>query len=511
MSNRQRTPERFKSQSYNNFHISTGRIDSVVRPNDVYRETSETYRAAFDVYDYIPFIEVGELEHLNALVQNSATAQAVINKIATYTIGQGFMLKDKRNVLGEEVTIDLTDDQKRELWEVLTRVNHDGDNVLEICRKVAYDFKEFGNMYAQIDVVPTTGNDDIVYLSHQHTNFVRPFRSVDLNTRFYGVSQDWGVVPYILNNKFSHLNSKERSELVQRDHIPSYVHNIPAYPSFNGEESLGYLGEVDEEEDEDREEDGIKSSMLHGKQYSPEFYFWGLPDWIGAKHWVELEYRIAKFNVSKFQNGLTPSGLLQMFGDLTDEQKQSYIHDMRQKMTGTENDFKVIFQISENPDLVTKFTPFEQSYQGYFMELATLCKEFIAVGMGVPLSLVQATPGQLGTNQQLRSEFELLYNTEVFQIQQAVLNKIVKPYLDTVADYENKPWMKEIELGFRNIIPVSYKGDLDVNKLISTNEGRELIGYENVEEVEADTMIDEEIEVNSGTFQRFLNWLKRKK
>jgi len=83
MSNRRRDPQRFKSQSYNNFHISNGRIDPVVRPQDIYRETSETYRAAFDVYDYIPFIEVGELEHLNALIQNSATAQAVINKIAT--------------------------------------------------------------------------------------------------------------------------------------------------------------------------------------------------------------------------------------------------------------------------------------------------------------------------------------------------------------------------------------------------------------------------------------------
>ena len=511
MSHRQRSPQRFKSQSYNNFHIATGRIDSVVRPNDVYRETSETYRAAFDVYDYIPFIEVGELEHLNALVQNSATAQAVINKIATYCIGQGFIVKQKRTILGEEQTIELTDEQKSELWAVLTRVNHDGDNVLEICRKAAYDFKQFGNCYGQIDIIPA-GEQNIVFLTHQHTNFVRPYRSRDLKTRFYGVSQDWGVVPYILNRSFSSMSAEERAEAAQRDQIPTFVHNIPAYPSFNSEEIMSYSDELSEVLDEDDElsDPGIKSSMLHAKQYSPEFYFWGLPDWIGSKHWVELEYRIAKFNVSKFQNGLTPSGILQMFGDLTDEQKQAYIHDMRQKMTGTENDFKVIFQISENPDLVTKFTPFEQSYQGYFMELATLCKEFIAVGMGVPLSLVQATAGQLGNNQQLRSEFELLYNTEIFEIQQTILKHIVKPYLNTVAEQEGKDWLKDVELGFKNIVPVSYKGDLDINRVLTINDGRELLGYEAIEEQSAEEMIDDDAPRNEGVFKRFVNWIKRK-
>ena len=511
-SNRQRTPQnpkdRFKSQSYNTFYVSTGRIDSVVRPQDVYREQSETYRAVFDVYDYIPFIEVGELEHLNALVQNSATAQAVINKVATYCVGQGFVIKDKRTVLGQEVTLELTDEQISDLFSILSRVNHDGETPLEIARKCAYDFKQFGNTYAQLDIVPIA-DENIVYLSHQNTNFVRPYRSRDLKTRFYGISQDWAVIPHVLNSNFEVLTKDERAAFIDRQHIPSSVYNIAAYPTFSSkdmrlDEDLDIFAEGLDDDDD------IKSSILHAKQYSPEFYFWGLPDWIGSKQWIELEYRIAKFNVSKFQNGLTPSGILQMFGDLTDEQKQQYIHDMRDKMTNTGNDFKVIFQISENPELVSKFTPFEQSYQGYFMELATLCKEFIAVGMGVPLSLVQATPGQLGSNQQIRSEFELLYNTEIAEIQQTILQKIIKPYLDTVAENEGKPWLKNVELGFKNIVPVSYRGDLEVNKLITMNEGRELLGFDIMDEPEPMEMIEQEDAQNSF-FNRFFNWAKKRK
>jgi hypothetical protein len=159
---------------------------------------------------------------------------------------------------------------------------------------------------------------------------------------------------------------------------------------------------------------------------------------------------------------------------------------------------------------LTKWIPMEQSYQGYFMELATLCKEFIAVGMGVPLSLVQATAGQLGNNQQLRSEFELLYNTEIFEIQQTILKHIVKPYLNTVAEQEGKLWLKDVELGFKNIVPVSYKGDLDINRVLTVNDGRELLGYEAIEEQSAEEMIDDDAPRNEGVFKRFVNWIKRK-
>ncbi len=188
-------------------------------------------------------------------------------------------------------------------------------------------------------------------------------------------------------------------------------------------------------------------------------------------------YRIAKFNVSKFRNGLTTSGLLQLFGDLTPEQQKDYQEAFMQKMTDTGNDFKVIFQILENPELKANWVPFEQSYNGYFMELSNIAKDRIATGFEIPLSLVQATPGQLGNNQQIRAEFEILYRTKIYDMQQSILRGIVKPYLDTVAETEGIEFLKGVELDFINIVPVSFAGDLDVNMLLTKTEGREILGY----------------------------------
>ena len=123
---------------------------------------------------------------------------------------------------------------------------------------------------------------------------------------------------------------------------------------------------------------------------------------------------------------------------------------------------------------------------------------------------LRSRAGQLGNNQQLRSEFELLYNTEIFEIQQTILKHIVKPYLNTVAEQEGKLWLKDVELGFKNIVPVSYKGDLDINRVLTVNDGRELLGYEAIEEQSAEEMIDDDAPRNEGVFKRFVNWIKRK-
>ena len=430
--------------------------DKVVLPQDVYRESSSTTKNLFGVYDYLPFIEVCELEHLNALITNSASAQSILSKLATYTVGEGFYVKPYKTVLGDKQSIDLTDEQKTILYKVLTRKNTQNDDILEVCKKAAFDYSAFGNTFAQLDIVESSGGS-FVFCTHKQANFVRPFRSLDLITRFYGVSLDWASIPLYLQNSTG-LTQRQREEAIRTRQLVADVHNINTYPNFEGED--------------------IKSSMLHIKNYNPQMYFWGLPDWVASKHWVELEYRIAKFNVSRFKNGLTPSGLLQIFADIPDEERELYLQNMRDKMTNTGNDFKVIFQILSNPEMKANWQPFEQSSSGYFMELATLCKEFISIGFSFPLSLMQATAGQLGNNQQIRSEFEILYNTKIYAIQEAIIAGIVKPYLETVAENEGFDFLKDVELGFKNIVPVSFAGDMTIDNLLTVNEGREILGYE---------------------------------
>lgn len=470
-----------RNKPKNNFTMQIGRADQVVLPDDLYYENADPTRAVFGSLDYLPFNREGELEHIIALINNSPTAKAICNKVAYYTVGEGFYVRKEKSVLGDKTAQILTPEQKNILWQVLNRKNSDGDNIIDICKKVAYDYQAVGNAFVQLDVV-----SGFVFASHQNINFVRPFRSSDLKTRFFGVSPDWAIIPYTYN--------RGRNTYAEAQNIPTLIKDIAAYPRWTDE-----LEELEESEFGKganlSELYGFdKSSMIMLKQYNPLMYQWGVPNWIGAKHYVELEYRIAKFNVSRFKNGLTTSGLLQLFGDLTPEQQKEYQQAFTEKMTGTGNDFKVIFQILENPDLKANWVPFEQTYNGYFSELSEISKDRIATGFEIPLSLVQATPGQLGNNQQIRSEFEILYRTKIYDIQQAILSHVVKPYLDTVAETERIEFLKGVELDFINIVPVSFAGDLDVNMLLTKTEGREILGYQPTEEA---AITEEEIQTEA--------------
>lgn len=454
-----------KNKPSNLFSMQIGQpADQIVLPKDLYYENSDPTRALFGLFDYLPFVREGELEQIIALINNSPTAKSICNKVAYFTVGEGFYIRKEKSVLGEKSAQILTPEQKSKLWAILSRQNSDGETILDVCKKAAFDYTAIGNAFTQLDVV-----QGFVFASHQNINFVRPFRSTDLKTRFFGVSADWAILPYAGRSR-----GYEKFELSS---VPATVKDIAAYPRWTDE--LDSLLESEYGQGANLAElyGYDKSSMLQLKQYSPLMYQWGVPNWIGAKHFVELEYRIAKFNVSKFRNGLTTSGLLQLFGDLTPEQQKDYQEAFMQKMTDTGNDFKVIFQILENPELKANWVPFEQSYSGYFMELSNIAKDRIATGFEIPLSLVQATPGQLGNNQQIRAEFEILYRTKIYDMQQAILRGIVKPYLDTVAETEGIEFLKGVELDFINIVPVSFAGDLEVNMLLTKTEGREILGY----------------------------------
>ena len=53
-----------------------------------------------------------------------------------------------------------------------------------------------------------------------------------------------------------------------------------------------------------------------------------VPDWISAKIYAELEYRIPKFNQSKFENGFTPSAIISLFGSTNQEEAETLIPKM---------------------------------------------------------------------------------------------------------------------------------------------------------------------------------------
>jgi hypothetical protein len=165
---------------------------------------------------------------------------------------------------------------------------------------------------------------------------------------------------------------------------------------------------------------------------------------------------------------------------------------MTERFTGTDNDFKVLIQILRDPANKANFVPMSnpKEQDGAFMELEKMCKEMICTPMGISTSLLSTkSAGEIGGNQQLRSEFEALYNTVVAKVQTDVLQKIVHPYLKEAAtvtqDTVLKSALTKAQLAFINVIPVSFMGDLNISEVLTQNEKREIAGYPPLDDIVA--------------------------
>ena len=92
-----------KNKPNNYFSMQIGTVaDQIVLPKDLYYENSDPTRALFGLFDYLPFVREGELEQIIALINNSPTAKSICNKVAYYTVGEGFYIRKEKSVLVEK-------------------------------------------------------------------------------------------------------------------------------------------------------------------------------------------------------------------------------------------------------------------------------------------------------------------------------------------------------------------------------------------------------------------------
>lgn len=392
-----------------------------------------------NVGEYVPFRTPDFIDELTGLIYVSPTLSGAIEKLTDFTIGQGWQLLDQMQGLqsGVKSHIEYSDQEVAALSLWLDQPqNAAGETLYEVVKKVVFSYWAFGNAFCEICKTSTS-----VSIYAHETKDIRPVKSTDKIVTKFGYCKKWGAGETI---------------------VP-----IPRYPDLK---------------------EG--AAIIHFSKYALGSYYWGLPKWISSKLWVELEYLIPKRNIAHFKNGMVPSGVLQIFGNMTKPEADKYVKTMTEKFTGVDNDFKILIQILRDPANKANFVPMSNPAEqdGAFMKLEDMCKEMICTPMGISTSLLSAkSAGEIGGNQQLRSEFEALYNTVVVKVQIDVLQKVVTPYLREAAavtkDGALASALKKAQLSFVNVVPVSFMGDLNISDVLTQNEKREIAGYPPLEEI----------------------------
>ena len=379
---------------------------------------------------YVPFFQDSSNIYVNDLAKRarrSSTHSSIINQKITFTIGNGFLFtKD-----GEAQEFK---DLPKEFQDWLNEINTEGDSLDTLFRELVQNFVITGQCYPH---VKKSTNGSYVSIFSEDATTVR--KGKDKKKAY--ISNFWRDIL---------LSTQPTKE----------------FPINSG---LSFW-------------DGVPKNeyLVHVLRKYPEFNFYGLPDYVGALDWIDIEYRVSKYNIDKFDNGFFPSVLMQMFGEVPDGMTaQAYVQEIKKKYTGEGNNDKFMVELLDSPEQAAKVIEFERERDGEFQMLSELAvRNIITAHRITPALAGLETTGKLGSNEQIKLEYDKFMNSVIIpDFQEPIiraLNNIIK---------RETPY-GEYKLSVLNVSPVGNSDRVDLNAVTKVNEGRLMVGLKPLDETD---------------------------
>ena len=355
-----------------------------------------------------------------------------------------------RSILAQKVAFTtgagfLSDDEK--VLKFLDNVNVKEEDFRIVLKNLFTDFYTFGNAY--LEIVNYAGG---VAFYHIDATTVR-------------ISKD-------KENVIIHSNWEEYTQ------TKDLSVRIPFYPDFV-------------------QSDGGKRSVIHFKDYEPEFTNYGMPDYIAVLESISVDYEIGRWNNTKFKNHFQPSSIVEINGDMSDDEAEKLVDEAKSKFTGEGNNGKILFLVKNGDSSPATVTNIQDTSEGNYLQLQdTTNQNIITAHRWQPALSGIVSGGKLSnTGSEIRIAYEMVMSTIIKNTIATIFNPIKKVLSDNGFNTDT--------LKIKQEPPISYMSDVKIESVLEINELREIIGYEtkdgydkltNQKEVEDEELIDEVIE-----------------
>lgn len=238
------------------------------------------------------------------------------------------------------------------------------ESLTEILRKASTDIEIFGGAYLQIIWSQAGGNLAEVY----HLDYTK-VRSNEDNTQFW-YSDNW-------------KDNKYKREV---------------YNAFNSQLRQG-------------------TQILYLKEYRPNLNAYALPGYFGALNYIESDIEISKHILGNAQTGFSASKLITLpNGEPTDDEKRTIERKFTDRFTGSDGKkFILSFTSDASRKPIVDDLGASDITKEDFQNVDKLIQQNLYAGHQItaPDLFGIATPGQLGTRQQMRDSYEIFQNTYV--------------------------------------------------------------------------------------------------
>jgi hypothetical protein len=173
-----------------------------------------------------------------------------------------------------------------------------------------------------------------------------------------------------------------------------------------------------------------KMEILYIKNYSPNLYYYSLPDWIAAMQFAFVEAELSNLHLSNIENGFLPSAMINFNTGIPAPEERETIESLVQaKFTGTRNAGR--FMLSFNDDPTTKPTidiiNIENLHEKYEY-VADYAQQRLVVAHRVisPLlfGMTEKTKGFSSNSDEMTTAFSILQTMTIAPFQNILINAI---------------------------------------------------------------------------------------
>ena len=379
---------------------------------------------------------------------NNLFPSVLVDAINSSPTHNSIMLLKRQLTEGKRVIVAPDDGKKGLLNKFLTRgsdkkteefiaiCNDDGESLHDVIGKIAFDQWVFGQSYFQ----PVYKKDGRLQIYHIPTEYVRSGIAVEGRVKNYWFTQSW-------------------KDYRKEQYKPT---NIQLFDPLGNKKS---------------------QSIIPIKSYRPGTFYYPLPEYYPCMNWILIDGDIARHHRSNLQYGLVSSMLIQFNNGVPPEEMRHEIRDkIEEQLAGSRNSGKMMLLFNDNKDneatIETLDTPDIDKMYVTLNEMV-LQNILTASRLTSPLLIGIKTEGQLGVVDEMKSSYELFYNSVILPTQKKIMKEINKVGLVSGL----KPMVIETPSPLDFMFSESILG-----KVLTINELRKEIGYD--EHPDGDKLIE---------------------
>lgn len=220
--------------------------------------------------------------------------------------------------------------------------------------------------------------------------------------------------------------------------------------------------------------DGNEHLIIHLKHEEEGYDYYGMPSNIACLPQQILEYKMARANLDNLDNGLAVGGLILLSGNLSSDEAKLTAQKITNAHAGDGKRGKYVVLAAEGNEN-SKVIPFDNTKEYDYVEGDKRVEEKILFANEWSKTLIDPSSSGLNSGKFIRELYGTKMNTVISPVQSFVIDEFLMPYLTIVDSMQGTKFAQQ-EYMFANLPILGIANEVDVNSVITVDEGRAMLG-----------------------------------